>query len=104
MLELLQWQCFVLDKKADLLQSELSCCCILSLPRLLLSEFGGDLIIDKGWAKSFMRRHRSCALIPQATSVKENDGLPFNSNTIEENSEDDAASDVETDRSGAFII
>ena len=71
--------------------------------RLLLSEFGGYLIIDKGWAKSFLKRLYSSSLIPQADVLKNIDSSPFSSVTVEDDSDDGTVSNIDMDGRGVSM-
>ena len=71
--------------------------------RLLLSEFGGYLIIDKGWAKSFLKRLHSASLIPQADILKNFESSPFSSVTVDEDSDDGTVSNIAMDGGGVSM-
>ena len=61
------------------------------------------MIIDKSWAKSFLKRLRSQAQIPAAVSLGSINSYPFDSVRIEDDS-DDAAEVSDIDRDSSKLV
>lgn len=70
-----------------------------------MSEFGGDLIIDKSWAKSFIQRLRSDSVIPRNASPASSGCSPLDYSVMDVDSESDTElSDLEMDRGRVSMV